>query len=152
MEENHISNSNIIDVDERIIQSSEKSVRDKSSRSLFVACIVFFSLTLASLCTAIIYLDQKGIIPESIFTKIVAGAVVFLLLDLLMVYGSRKNKIIAVISVVICLLVIIGSAFGIYTMYKLYESMNAVEDPDVYYASIGIYVKKDSNRNNTADQ
>ena len=117
---------------------------DKGHNYFFITALVFFSVTFALMCGAFIYLDSNGIIPGSMFAKILLAAGGFVLLDALLVFLSRKSRTLAVVSIILCLIVIIAAVIGIYALYKLNESMREVERDKTVYAYVGVYVKKGS--------
>ena len=145
MEEKHIFVSTDYDVSERI--SADRRVRRKRTKrgtGFFVAALAFFSLSLSAICAAFIYLDSNDILPENLFGKILIGFGIFVFLELLFLILSRKSRFIAALSILVCMAVISASAYGVYALYSLYKSMEAVEEPKVFYAHVGVFVKKDS--------
>ena len=122
------------------IRTEGKRKTKKNGRGLFVAALAVFSLSFSVLCVAFVYLDSKGIIPKELFGKILIGAAAFILFEVLLLLLSERKKLFAVISILICLAVISASVYGIYVLYKVYESMQEVEDPKVYFAHVGVYV------------
>ena len=121
-----------------------KRATPSENNGFFVMALMSFSLTFIILCAAFVYLDSNRIIPGSILWKVILAAIGFILLDALLVMLSRRHKIIAVVSVILCLVVIIASAVGIYLLYKYNESMEEIEKDKTYYAYVGIYVKRGS--------
>ncbi len=123
-----------------IIKPSNRGKKTK----LFFVSLVLFSLTFAAVCLSFIYLDRQGIIPDTLFAKILIGAGIFVGIELLLLFFSNKSIAVSVISIITCSVVLIASGLGIYTLQKVYEGMEKVKDPDTYYAHIGVYVRKDS--------
>lgn len=149
MEEKHIFISGNFDVEDHISleskgKSRSKSKKAKQNRALFVTVLALFSLSLTSLCATIIYLDSNGIIPNKFFNRIILSISVFFFVGMLLVFTSKKNKLTAVFSVLVFLVIITISIYGTYALANIYKSMEAVEAPKNYYAHIGVYVKKDS--------
>ena len=140
-EENIILATDNDGVKERI--ESDKKKHGKGSRA-FVASLILFSVCFALLCAAFIYVDTKQVVPQSLFSKAVLGAVGFVILEILLIISARKRVVSAVISIVLCICVIVASAVGIRTVYQIYESIKQMEDNETFYASVGIYVRKDS--------
>lgn len=128
-----------------ITEEDKKKRNDrKGSKGFFVASLIIASLTFAFLTLAVIYLDSNGIIPENILKKFFFSTVVFVIIDGLLVFLSTRSKVAAIISIILCVAVILVSAFGTYLLYKYNESMREVEKDKTVYAYIGVYVKKDS--------
>ena len=147
MEEKRIYISGHYEVGERIPdggKAKKKKDRKRQARGFFVAALFFFSLSLAALCAAFIYLDSHGIIPENLFSKILMAIGAFILLEVLVLLISSRSRVVSVLSILLCLAVLAASIYGIYVLYSIYQSMQAVEEPKVYYAHVGVYVKKDS--------
>ena len=144
MEEKHIFIATNYEVGERIHTDKKNNKKRKSNKSFFVTALAFFSLALAALCTTLIYLDSNGIIPGTLFRKIFLGLSVFLVLELLFLFISRKSRLVAALSILICVAVISASSYGTYTIQRVYKSIHAVEEPKTFYARVGVYVRRDS--------
>lgn len=144
MEEKHVFMAEDHSVEKPITQNKKKKSRRSRSKGkgCFIVALLFFSLTLAALCGVFIYLDQNGIIPENLFTNILIGAGGFILLEIILMIVSRKSKLVAALSVLLCLAVIGASGFGVYALYQIYQSVEEVEPPKTYYAYAGVYVRK----------
>ena len=127
-----------------ISKDKNKRAAKRGSKGLFVAALAFFSVTFALLCTLCIYLNSNGIVPDSLFVKILLAAGGFLLVEALLVYLSKQNRLIAIISIAICFIVVVASLIGVYMLYKYNESMSEIEKDRTYYAYVGVYVKKGS--------
>ena len=123
---------------------SARRAAKNGGKSFFIVALAVFSLSFAFLSFTFIILDSNNIIPASLFTKILLAAWAFVLLDASLVFLSRRSKIAAVISIVICVIMIVVSAFGTYLLHKYNESIHEVEKDRTVYAYIGVYVKKDS--------
>lgn len=124
------------------IESDKK--RQSDGKKTFTVSLIFFSISFAILCATFIYIDTKNVVPQSLFSKVLFGAVVFVLLEVLLILSARKRRIYAVISIVLCACIIVISTIGVRTVYQIYESIKQIEDSDTFYASIGVYVRKDS--------
>ena len=143
MEEKLIFISGNYNVAERISSDKRKNKR-KKSKGLFVTALAFFSLSLAALSAAFIYLDSNGIVPDNLFVKIIGGIVAFSLIEFLFLLLSSKHRIVALLSIIVCIAVFSFSVYGTYILHNVYRSVEAVETPKNFYAHIGVYVKKDS--------
>ena len=145
MEERITAGTGRIEVSQRISGKRNRSRRRNLIRRRFsLFALAVFTISLCLLCSAFIYVDQQGIVPDELFGKILIGAACFLLLETVFLLISRKSVIVSFLSILVCLAVIAVSAFGIYSLYKVYESMQKVEEPKTYYAQVGIYVRKES--------
>lgn len=137
--------SDRLEVNRRISgKKHKKRKRDKRRRAFSGVALAVFAVSFCFLCAAFIYVDIIGILPEELFRKILICVVSFLLLGLSLQLIARKSIILSIVSILLCLVVVAGSVFGIYSLYKIYESVQMVEEPKTYYAQIGIYVIKDS--------
>ena len=137
--------SDRLEVNRRISgKKHKKRKKDKRRRAFSGVALAVFAVSFCFLCAAFIYVDILGILAEELFGKILIGVVSFLFLGLSLQLIARKSIILSIFSILLCLVVVAGSAFGIYSLYKIYESMQMVEEPKTYYAQIGIYVIKDS--------
>lgn len=149
MEEKHFFISGHLGVEEHISseglkESKRIKKRTKQNRSLFVTALAFFSLSFATLCAASVYLDSNKIIPDSVFAKIILVVALFFVVGLIFVYFSKKSKSVAILSILVCLVVMTISVYGSFALFNVYKSVEAVESPKVFYAQIGVYVRKDS--------
>ena len=143
MEEKIIFISGNYNVGERISSDKRKNKR-KKSKGMFVTALAFFSLSLAALSAAFIYLDSKGIVPDNLFVKIIGGIVAFSLIEIFLLLLSSKHRMVALLSIIVCIVVFSFSVYGSYILHSVYRSVEAVETPKIFYAHIGVYVKKDS--------
>ena len=126
------------------IESGRKGSGSKWTGKLFVASLAVFSVCFALLCAALVYVNSKDVVPASIFQKVLIGAVVFIVAEILLLLGSRRKIAFSVISIVLCVVVIAASSLGIYTVYKVYEGIRNMEDEGSFFAYLGVYVRRDS--------
>ena len=124
------------------IESDKK--RQRNGKKAFAVSLIFFSISFAILCATFIYIDTKNVVPQNLFSKVLLGAVLFVLLEVFLILSARKRSIYAIISIVLCACIIVVSTIGVRTVYQIYESIKQIEDSDAFYASIGVYVRKDS--------
>lgn len=146
MEEKHVFTVREYSVEKPISQGKKTRKRKvkKKSGSCFIVALLFFSLTFAAICATFIYLDSNGLIPENLFFKILLGAGGFILLELFLMILSRKSRIVAALSVLLCMVVLGSATFGVYALYQVYQSVEEVEPPKTYYAFVDVYAKQGS--------
>ena len=143
MKEENLTNKSGESAVESRIESGKKGSGGKLTGKFFVAALAVFSVCFALLCAALVYVNSKDVVPANLFQKVLIGTAVFILAEILLLMGSRQRIALSVTSIVLCIAVIAASSLGIYTVYKIYESIRQMEDEGTFFAYVGIYVRKD---------
>lgn len=144
MEEKHIFISSNYNVNERISSYKSKRKKREKNKGFFVTALAFFSLSFAALCSTIIYLDSNGIVPNKFYGYIGGGVLAFFVIELFFLLLSKKSSVVSLLSIIICFTVLVSSVYGTYVIHNIYTSVKAVETSEVFFAQIGVYVKKNS--------
>lgn len=144
MDEKHIFVSEDHQVEKRIAKKRKKRRTAKGAKGCFGIAVILFLLSFIALCAAFLYLNKNNLIPQNLIKWILTAVGCFVVFEIILLSAARRRILVSLLSLIVCIGVILASSYGIYALNRFYESMDEIEDPNTYFAHVGVYVKKDS--------